>query len=432
MARFPAELLTEEILSEKIVGLDIGTSMIRVAVGELNADSNIEIIGLATKKSQGLKNGAILNLKAASAVIKEAIEAVEQNAGTEVVSCVAALGGPQIETLNSRGQSAIAKHGKVGSEITRADIDRVIEAARSVPLPLDREILHVIPKDYMVDGGECVKDPINMIGVRLETEVHIVTASKTSIQNERECINRAGYDLERIMQKTLAATQAVVHQDEMDLGSILIDLGAGTTDVLVLYGGAPFVGFSIKVGGNLVTNDIAIVKGIPIAAAEEIKVNSGCCYIDMLDNPRDVAIPGVGGRPPELTTQLEICQIIQPRMEEIFMMVLREIRRRTDLTRLSGNIILTGGGAQMEGILELAKDVFGTSAVRLGIPESIGGDEDAYRKPEFATVIGLVVSQKDATVASIESGGAGKSASGRKKNSAKGESILQKMKKAFF
>lgn len=412
-------------MSDVIVGLDIGTSTVRVAIGELTASGDIEIIGLAQKKSAGLRNGAIVNLEAAGSVIKEAVDAAEQNAGFEVTSCVAAIGGPQIECLNSRGQAAVSKHGKSNGEITRADVERVIENARSVPISPDKEILHVIPKDYSVDNESGIKDPINRIGVRLETEIHIVTASKTAIQNVRDCINRAGYDLDRIMQKTLAATQAVVHQDEMDLGSILIDLGAGTTDVLVLNSGAPLVSFSIKIGGNHVTNDIAIVKGIPPAAAEQIKINDGCCFIDMLDNPHEVTIPGVGGRPPELAPQTEICEIIQARMEEIFEMVRSEIVRKTDLARLSGNIILTGGGAQMEGLLELAKHSFGTSAVRLGIPESLGGIEDEYRKPEWATAVGLVLSQKDSYVESAKS-------QKHKASGQKSGGFLQRLKKAFF
>ncbi len=412
-------------MSDIIVGLDVGTSAVRVAIGELTSDGKVEIIGLSSKKSQGLRNGAIVNLEAAGSIIKDAVDAAEQNAGFEVSSCVAAIGGPQIECLNSRGQAAVSKRGKANGEITRADVERVIENARSVPIAPDKEILHVIPKNYTVDQVVGIKDPINMMGVRLETEVHIVTASKTAIQNVRDCVNRAGYDLDRIMQKTLAAAQAVVHQDEMELGSILIDLGAGTTDVLVLHEGAPLVSFSLKNCGYYVTNDIAIVKGIPLAAAEEIKINDGCCFLDILDNPHDVAIPGVGGRPPELTSQTEICKIIQPRMEEIFLTVISEIRRRTDLTRLSGNIILTGGGAQMEGVLELAKDVFRTESVRLGIPESLGGIEEEYRKSEWATAIGLVISQKDSLVASAKSA--------RRKNDGKPSAGLwQKLKKAFF
>ncbi len=413
-------------MSDIIVGLDIGTSNVRVAIGEMNLDGGIEIIGLSNKKSQGLRNGAIVNLEAAGNVIKEAIDTAEQNAGFEVTSCIAAIGGLQIECLNSRGQAAVSKHGKSSGEITRTDVDRVIENARSVPIAPDKEILHVIPKNYTVDQVAGIKDPINMMGVRLETEIHIVTASKTSIQNVRDCVNRAGYDLDRIMQKTLAAAQAVVHQDEMELGSILIDLGAGTTDVLVINGGAPLVSFSIKNCGYYVTNDIAIVKGIPPAAAEDIKIKSGCCFIDMLDSPREVTIPGVGGRPPELTTQTEICEIIQPRMEEIFMTIKSEIVRRTDLTRLSGNIILTGGGAQMEGVLELAKNIFGTTAVRLGIPENLGGIEEDYRKPEWATAIGLVISQRDSAAERSKS-------PKYKKNSGKdGGGIWHRLKKAFF
>lgn len=381
-------------MTDVIVGLDIGTSSIRVAIGEIVEDNAVEIMGLAERPSCGVRNGTIINIEAAIEAIKETIEAAEQNAGYEVSSCVTAIGGSQIESYNSHGLAAVSNKNQANREINQSDKDRALESARATLIPLDREFLHVIPRDYTVDGVSGIKDPLHMIGVRLETDVHIVTASKTAIQKVASCVNRAGYGLDRVWLKTLAQVQAVVHEDEIDMGSILIDLGAGTTDVLVLNDGAPVCSLSIPVGGNLVTNDISIVKGIPLAAAEKIKIESGCCFLPVLEKISEVVIPGVGGRPPEITTQDELCQIIQPRMEEIFELVRSEIVNKTDLTRLSGNIILTGGGAQMEGAVELAQNVFGTSAVRLGIPESLGGIEEDYRKPEFATVIGLVQAQK--------------------------------------
>ncbi len=413
-----------------IVGLDIGTSHVRAAIGEITEDGGVEIIGVATRPSAGLRNGVIVNIEAAMAVIKETLEAAEQNAGDEVRSCVTAIGGNQIESLNSRGLVAVTAHGKSNREITWQDVERVIEAANAVQIPMDREMLHVIPQEYIVDGIKGIKDPVHMIGLRLEAEVHIVTASKTANQNLKSCISRAGYDLDGVRLKTLAATEAVVHEDELELGSILIDLGAGTTDVIVLVHGAPVCTTSITVGGDLVTSDISIVKNVPVAVAEKIKVESGCCWLPGIDQDMPVIIPGIGGRPPEETTETELCRIIQPRMEEIFTMVRSAVIRKTNLTQLSGNIILTGGGAQMRGVVELAQNVFGTTAVRVGMPEKLGGIEEDYRKPEFATVIGLVVGSKNM----VNNGGGHKKHRQHEIAAKKGESenIFSKLKKMFF
>lgn len=412
-----------------IVGLDIGTSVIRVAIGESQVDGTVSIEGVASRKSAGLRNGVIVNIEDAMTAIRETVETAEQNAGMEVTSCVTGIGGTQIEGLNQKGSTPVTPPGKQPREIMRADIERAVDNAKAVLIPMDRELLHVVPQNFTVDGVSGIKDPMNMMCARLEADVHIITASKTTIQNVRSCVNRAGYVLDGVMLKTLAATQAVVHEDEMELGSILIDMGAGTTDVLVLVNGAPVCTASIPVGGNLVTNDISIVKGIPVSAAEKIKVESGCCWLPGIENDAEVIIPGVGGRDPEQTTQTELCQIIEPRVEEIFTMVRSAVIHNTNLTQLSGNIILTGGGAQMEGAVELAQHVFGTSSVRLGIPEKLNGPETEYRKPEYATAIGLVLANKNAA---------------REKDSRKNkklfpsgedgrkESFLTKLKKSLF
>lgn len=381
-------------MTDVIVGLDIGTSNIRVAIGEITEDDNIQIVGLSTIPSNGVRNGTIINIEAVIASIKEAVEIAEQKAGIEVFSCVTAIGGSQVASYNSHGLAAVASKNHRSREITQQDKDNALESACATIIPLDRDFLHVIPQDFIVDGIGGIKDPIDMMGVRLETDVHIVTASKTSIQNITSCVNRAGYNLDKVWLKTLAQVQTVAHEDELDMGSILIDMGAGTTDVLVLNNGASVCSLSIPVGGNLVTNDISIEMGIPFAVAEKIKLEAGCCFDESLQTNYEVPIPGVGGRPPEMATQLDLCQIIQPRVEEIFSMVRSEIVHKTDLRRLDGNIILTGGGAQMPGVVELAQFVFGTSAVRQGISENLGGDDDEYRKPEYSTVIGLIQSQK--------------------------------------
>ncbi len=410
-----------------IVGLDIGTNCIRVAVGDADDSGAVQIAGTAAVKSAGLRNGVIVNIEAAAGAIKEAVGAAEQNAGMEIYSCVTAIGGAQVEGINSRGVVPVnPRAGQQAREITRQDVDHVINSAAAMKTPLDRERLHVIAQDYIVDGTSGIKDPIHRLGVRLEAEVHIVTASKTTIQNVSACVDRAGYHLSGVMHKALAASQSVVHDDEMDLGSIVIDLGAGSTDILVVLHGAPVCTASIPVGGNLVTNDIAIVKGISMTSAEKIKVESGCCWQSSVQEGLSVIIPGVGGRPPEEIQQDELCQIIMPRMEEILTMVRSAVIHKTNLTQLSGNIILTGGGARMEGVVELAQDVFGTSSVRIGIPEKLGGIEEDYREPEWATAVGLVLANRN-------SAGGKSSHKGTKRSFPKErESLLKRLKKSFF
>ena len=379
-----------------VVGLDIGTSWIRVAIGDYDENEIFRILGTSCEKSIGLRNGNIVNIEAASNAIKNAIDNAEQNAGVDIVSCYVSVGGDQIEGQNATGKVAVSSIGKSQREISKDDIKRVIECATAVQLAMDRERLHVITQDYIVDGIAGIKDPINRLGVSLEAAVHIITASRTMIQNLRSCINRAGYAMDGVMLKTLAAQKAVTTEDERELGSIIIDLGAGTTDMLILMHDAPIYTASISVGGNMVTNDIALMEGIPVAEAERIKVKYGCCWMENVDSEATVIINGVGGRPPMEIKQTALCGIIMPRMEEIFSLVRKKIIENTKLTQLSGNIILTGDGANMEGVVELVMNVFGKSAVRIGFPERLGGIEENYEGPEWATAVGLVLACKDA------------------------------------
>lgn len=422
-------------MTDVIVGLDIGTSNIRVAIGEIVESErdenklNVQIVGMAKRPSAGVRNGTVINIEAAIGAIKDAVEAAEQDAGIEVFNCVTGIGGSQIESFNSQGLAGIANKNHTSREITQQDKKVALDSACATLIPLDRDFLHTIPRDYTVDGVSGIKDPIDMLGVRLEADVHIITASKTSIKNLTTCVNRAGYDLDKVWSKTLAQIRPVVHNDELEMGSILIDLGAGTTDVLVLNGGASVCSLSIPVGGNLVTNDISLEKGVPFAVAEKIKLEAGCCYAPALETNDEIAIPGVGGRPPEMITQIDLCDIIQPRVEEIFSMVRSEIVHKTDLLRLDGNIILTGGGALMPGVVELAQMVFGTSAVRIGKLENLDGLEQKYRGPEFATVIGLIQSQ----VAQYESAGqSDKTARKQGSGTGKRENFIKKIIDKLF
>ena len=417
------------------VGLDIGTSVIRVAIGEYDDDDKIHIAGTAEKKSAGMRNGVIVNIEDAKSVITEAIEAAQLNSGINVESVITAIGGSQIESQNYKGGVAVNPNGNKNKEITAADVERVIANSTAIPVPEDREKIHVVPQDYIVDGYHGISDPIHRIGTRLEVEVHIVTAAKTIIENIRSTVSRSGYLLDGVMLKTLAQTFSVCHEDEMELGSILIDLGAGSTDVIVLVNGAPVSTASVPVGGNLVTNDIAIVTGISSATAEEKKIEAGCCWLPLINeqNDVDVILPGVGGRAPEVIMKSQLCQIIQARMEQIFTMVKSAIIKNTNesIRKLSGNIILTGGGAQMEGVVELAQNVFRTSSVRLGVPENLGGIEEDYRKPSFATVIGLVLASKNMPQGKDTRKKRGHSQD-RKEKGSDGESVLKKIFKSLF
>ena len=418
----------------KIVGLDIGTNVIRVAIGEVNPETgNLEIVGVASRKSAGLRNGVIVSIEEAKNAIKEAIDAAEQNAGTTVEAVITAIGGGQIESINSKGTVPVSISGKQSREISKEDVQRVIDCAITIHLPYDREKLHVIPQNFIVDGVGGITDPIHRMGTRLEAEVHMVTAATTIIQNIRTCISRANYELQGVMLKTLAQTQSVCHEDELELGSILIDMGAGTTDVLVLVNGAPISTASVPIGGNLVTNDIALVAEVQLGIAEKIKVEDGCCWLESItpENDREVILPGVGGRPPEVIMRSQLCQIIQARVEQIFKAVKQAIVKNTNesVRQLSGNIILTGGGAMMDGVIELAQNVFKTSSVRLGVPENLGGITEDYRHPDFATAIGLVVANKS-FAQSKDNHRRGKAT--RNKPEKKKENIFKKMFKSLF
>lgn len=414
-----------------VVGLDIGTNVIKVAIGRYDDDGKLEIAAVSSRKSAGLKNGVIVNIEEAKDAIRDAIEDVEQAAGILVNSVIVAVGGSLIESENSRGIVPIKTNPRSNrSEVTQEDIEKVIDTAVAINYPADREKIHVIPQQYLVDGVSIgIQSPINRLGFKLEVEVHIVSASKTIIQNMRSCMARANYSLDAVMLKTLAQTQSVCHDDEMELGSILIDLGADTTDVMVLIHGAPVSTASIPVGGNLVTNDIAVVTGIPFAAAENIKLESGCCWVNGIGNrDENVILPGVGGRAPELLARSQLCQIIQARMDQIFTMVRTEIINNTSDTikQLSGNIILTGGGALMDGVVELAQAKFRTSAVRIGIPEALGGDEKLYRRPDFATVIGLVQANNLIPKSKM------KKTSGGKQKGKEKDNFLKRFRDTFF
>ncbi len=382
-------------MSEIIVGLDIGTSTVRVVIGEISEENTLLITGIGTSISTGLRHGQIANIESTMQAIVAAIEDAEMMAGQEVDFCITSIGGAQIESLISKGLVAVTTKNGGNREINSDDISRVIEASKAVNIPLDRQILHVVPRFYIIDGNGEVKDPLNMLGVRLESEVCIITASRTATTNIFHCIDRAGFKVDGVFLKTLASAQAVVSDEEKELGSIVIDLGGGTTDVLILSEGTPLYAISIPIGGSIVTDDISIMRGISFESAEKIKKTSGCCWEALVSEEEDVIIPGIGGNPPQKISRLEICQIIQPRIEEIFTMIRKKLPQQVKNKRLSGSVILAGGGALLPGIVELAVKEFKTTNVRIAQPGNYGGPVETYRTPEFSTVMGLLVANID-------------------------------------
>ncbi|MFW6329450.1 MAG: cell division protein FtsA [Alkalispirochaetaceae bacterium] len=371
---------------DTIVGLDIGTSKVTAVVGEYNESGVLEIVGIGTSLSSGLRRGVVINIEATLRSVLAAVEAAEQMAGREVQSVVTGIAGSHIEGLNSRGVVAVTGKGR---EITPADVDRVIEAARAVSIPMDREILHVIPRSFTVDDQDGIRNPLDMIGVRLEVDVHIVTGSVTAGQNLVKCVNRAGFKVDSVIFDSFAAAEAVLVQDEKDLGVMMIDIGGGTTDVVVYLDGAPYFSTVIPIGGQQVTGDLSIMLKTPIDIAEKLKREAGYAFMGMVEEDEPVIIPGVGGRPPISRSREQICEIIQPRMAEILTMARDRVEKKGLLPQIGGGIVLTGGGALLPGAVELAQEIFRLGA-RLGEPGNYGGLVDRYQSPEYATAVGLV------------------------------------------
>ena len=369
-----------------IVGLDIGTTKVCAVIGELDENDQIEIVGVGVSQSRGLRRGVVINIEATLQSVIDAVEAAEMMSGREVGGVVAGIAGGHIDGINSRGVVAVTGKDR---EITESDVDRVIDAAKAVVIPMDREVFHVIPQEYIVDEQGGIKNPLDMIGVRLEAEVHIITGSVTSAQNLIKCINRAGFRVTDIALDSIAASKAVLTEDEKELGVLLVDLGGGTTDVLVHLDGSPYHTNVISIGGAQVTNDLSILLKTPIEAAEKIKIDAGCCYLPLVDSEEEVVIPGVGGWPAASIPRKEMCKIVQSRMAETFSMVREQVEKKGYLQHLGGGVVLTGGGAQLDGAAELAKEMFGVPA-RIGYPLDVGGLVEEYRNPAYAAAVGLV------------------------------------------
>ena len=379
------------------VGLDIGTTKVCAVIGEVNENGAVEITGVGTCPSMGLRKGVVVNIEATLRAVSSAIESAEMMSGREVHEAWIGIGGSHIDGINSRGVVAVTGKNRETREIGSDDIKRVLEAAQAVLIPMDRKLLEVIPQNYIVDDQKGISDPLNMIGVRLEAEVHIITCSTTGAQNLIKCVNRAGFRVKDLVLQTLAAGRSVLTPDEKELGVALVDLGGGTTNVLVYSGGAPYSIGTIPAGGTQVTSDISIIKNISFETAEKIKLDSGCCWEPFLEEDDDIIVPGVGGRPPQAIPRSQILAIIRPRMEETFKLVKEKLDKLSFSRPLGGGIVLTGGGAQLSGAAELAQAVFNLP-VRVGFPLPVGGLVDEYRSSAYATAVGLVLEGFDRTL----------------------------------
>ena len=368
---------------ELIVGLDIGTTKIAAIVGEVGSEG-IDIIGVGTHPSRGLRKGVVTHIDNTVSSIKRAVEEAELMAGCEISNVYAGIAGGHIQGFNSHGIVAV-KNG----EVRATDVARVIDAAKAVAIPLDREIIHVLPQDFVVDGQDGIKDPKGMCGVRLETHVHIVTAAVTSTQNIIKCCHRCGLEVADMVLQPLASAEAVLHDDEKELGVVLIDLGGGTTDLSIYIKGAIVHTSVLPVGGNYLTRDIATGLRTPAIEAEKIKQKWGCALSSMVGEDEQIEVPSVGGRAPRKVPRRILCEVIQPRVEEIFLLVRQQIESTGYHDLLASGAVLTGGTVIMDGIPEVAEDILDLP-IRRGSPRGIGGLVDVVRSPRFSTPVGLV------------------------------------------
>jgi len=370
-----------------VVGLDIGTTKICAIIAEGRDGGPPDVIGLGISPSRGLRKGVVVNIDVTVESIKRAIEEAELMAGVEVDSVFVGIAGGHIKGFNSRGVIAISGKNK---EVTQADIDRVIDAAKAIALPVDREVIHVLPQEFIIDDQGGIKEPLGMSGVRLEAEVHIVTGAVTSAQNLIKCVNRAGLEVQDIVLQQLASSEATLTPDERELGVVLVDIGGGTTDIAVFVEGSIWHTAVLSLGGDHLTNDIAIGLRTPTAEAEEIKKKFGCALASLVKGDETIEVPSVGGRKPRVLSRQMLCEIIQPRMEEIFSLVDREVKRAGYDEAVAAGVVVTGGTSIMEGVPELAEQIFDLPA-RRGDPTGVGGLVDVISSPIYATGVGLIL-----------------------------------------
>jgi len=371
-----------------IVGFDIGTKKVTAIISEITEDNKIEIIGIGSSESRGLRKGVVVNLDATVDAINKAQEEAELMAGVEVDSGYIGISGAHIKSFNSRGVIAVSSKNR---EISREDINRVIDQSKAVSIPPDREIIHIIPQEFVVDEQDGIKDPLGMSGIKLEVNVHIVTGAITSVQNLKTCTTRAGVEIEQIVLNQIATSASVLTHDERELGVGLIDIGAGTTEIAIFERGSLWYTSIIPIGGDNFTNDIAVGLRTPIPDAEKIKKKFGCVSGPLVDEQETIEVASVGrGKKPRVLSRQLLADIIQPRAEEIFRLVDNDIKRMGYEKSLNSGVVLTGGTALLEGLEEVAESVFDLP-VRRGDPGGIGGLVDRVSTPDYASAVGLVL-----------------------------------------
>jgi cell division protein FtsA len=368
-----------------IVGLDIGTSKVVAIVGEVKQDNEIEIIGIGSHPSRGLKKGVVVNIESTVQSIQRAVEEAELMAGVEIDSVYAGIAGSHISSLNSHGIVPI-KDG----EVSHTDVERVIDAARAVAIPADQKILHILPQEFIIDNQEGIHDPVGMSGVRLEARVHMVTGAVSAAQNIIKCVRRCGLEVEDLILEQLASSYSVLEEDEKDLGVCLVDIGGGTTDIAVFTGGSIRHTAVIPIAGDQVTNDIAVALRTPTQHADEIKLKYACALTQLASPDETIEVPSIGDRPPRRLSRQTLAEVVEPRYEELLTLIQAELRRSGYEDLVAGGVVLTGGSSKMEGLIDLAEEVF-HMPVRLGIPQYVTGLVDVVRNPIHATGVGLLL-----------------------------------------
>ncbi len=368
-----------------IVGLDIGTSKVLAIVGEVSSNGEVEVIGVGYHPSRGMKKGVVVNIESTVQSIQRAVEEAELMAGCQIHSVYAGIAGSHINSFNSHGIVAIKD-----KEVGPSDVERVIEAARALAIPTDQKVLHILPQEYIIDKQEGVREPIGMCGVRLEAKVHIVTGAVSAAQNIIKCVRRCGLEVDDIILEQLASSMSVLTEDEKELGVCLVDIGGGTTDISVFTEGAIRHTAVIPIAGDQVTNDIAVALRTPTQFAEEIKKKYGCALTQLAKADETIEVPSVGDRPPRKLARQTLAEVVEPRIEELFGLTLAELRRSGFEDVVGSGIVLTGGSSKMEGMVELAEEVF-HMPVRLGIPQYVGGLSGVVHNPIYATGVGLVL-----------------------------------------
>jgi len=368
-----------------LVGLDIGTSKIACIVAEAAPDGKVDVIGIGTHPSRGLRKGVVVNIETTVESIRLAVEEAELMAGVDIQSVFTGIAGSHIRGYNSHGVVATKN-----SEVTREDVDRVIDAARAMNIPADQKVLHILPQEYIIDNQDGIREPIGMSGVRLEAKVHVVTGAVSSAQNIVKCCNRCDLDVTDMVLEQVASSEAVLMQDEKDIGVVLIDIGGGTTDMAIFLGGSIRHTHVIPIGGDHLTNDLVIGLRTSAREADQLKRKYGACMTSLVPPEDQIEIPSVGGRAPRPMPRQVMAQILEPRVEELFEMIKEELQRSGFQELAAAGMVLTGGSSLLDGMVELAEEVF-DMPVRLGRPQGVGGLVDVVSSPMYATGVGLVL-----------------------------------------